>query len=91
MNAYDLTSFCTLLDVCHELLLLLLELSAFTVQLSSGFGKCPLVLPQPFCRGNCSPKESFLFVALRTQRARSGGGSQGLALWSVVNQSVTVG
>ena len=79
MGAYNLTSLCALLDVCHELLFLLLELGAFTIQLSSGFGECPLVLPQPFCRGDCSSKESFLIMALRTQRARSGGGSQGSA------------
>src|SRR5258708_26584667 len=73
MDAYDLTSFCALLNVCHELLLLLLELGAFTIQLPSSFGECPLVLPQSFRRSDCSSKESFLIIALRTQRARSGG------------------
>ena len=55
-----LASLCALLDVNYELLLLLLEFCAFTIQLALSLGKGALVLSQPLCRGDGATKEGLL-------------------------------
>lgn len=60
-EAHHLTSLSTLLDVHNELLLLLLELGALTVELALRLCKGALVLPKPLGGSDRAAKEGFLW------------------------------
>lgn len=59
-GTYELTRLSTALNICHELLLLLLELCTLPVQLPLRLRQCALVLPQPFRRSYCPAEEGLL-------------------------------
>ena len=62
-GTHKLTGFGTALDVTDELLLLLLEFGALSVQLALCFGEGALVLPQPLRGGHRTTKQCFLRVS----------------------------
>jgi hypothetical protein len=58
-----LSIFGALLDVCDQLLLLILKLHALAVKLSLRLLECALVLPQSFGRGHALPEGLALSVS----------------------------
>lgn len=55
-GTHHLASFRALLDIHHELLLLLLKLGSFSIELALCLGEGALMLAQPLCRGGCPSK-----------------------------------